>query len=59
MTKALIVYALGIICAALTGFLSPLPYLGFAPLAAGLVWAAYDLMEGGGEDAPQPPRQQF
>lgn len=40
-----LVYASGVASAAATGFCSPLWYLGFAPLSAGLIWAAYDLME--------------
>lgn len=56
MRHVLIVYGLGVLCAALAGFLSPLPYLGFVPLAAGLIWAAYDLTEVEGDDAPKPPR---
>lgn len=57
MTRVLVVYGLGVLCAALAGFLSPLPYLGFLPLAAGLIWAAYDLTEvGESDDAPKPPR---
>jgi hypothetical protein len=60
MNRVLLVYALGVLCAALAGFLSPLPFLGFVPLAAGLVWAAYDLIdvdeEVAGGDAPRPPR---
>jgi hypothetical protein len=38
-------YGLGIIAASLPGFLSPLWFLGFIPLSAGLIWAAYDLVE--------------
>lgn len=36
-------YTIAVVCAALCGFLSPAPYLGFAALAAGIGWAAYDL----------------
>lgn len=43
VTRAL--YAAGVICAALVGFFSPVWYLGFAPLAAGFCWAAYDLVD--------------
>jgi len=43
VTRAL--YTLGVICAALVGFLCPIWYLGFAPLAAGAIWAAYDLVD--------------
>lgn len=45
MRLALATYALGVIFASLVGFFSPLWYLGFLPLAAGLIWAAYDLVE--------------
>lgn len=38
-------YALGVLAGAAAGFFSPLWFLGFLPLAAGLVWAAYDLAE--------------
>jgi len=38
-------YCLGVIAACLVGFLSPLWFLGFAPLSIGLIWAAYDLVE--------------
>jgi hypothetical protein len=41
----LLVYGLGVIAGSLVGFLSPLWYLGFIPLSAGLIWAAYDLVE--------------
>jgi len=40
-----LVYALGVVAGSLVGFLSPLWYLGFVPLSAGLIWAAYDLVE--------------
>ena len=38
-------YGLGVIAASLAGFLSPIWALGFVPLSAGLIWAAYDLVE--------------
>lgn len=38
-------YGLGVIAGSLVGFLSPLWYLGFIPVSAGLIWAAYDLVE--------------
>lgn len=44
MIASRILYAIGVIFAALLGFFSPIWYLGFAPLAAGCVWAAYDLV---------------
>lgn len=41
----LALYALGLFSLALAGFFSPAWYLGFLPLGAGLIWAAYDLEE--------------
>lgn len=49
-------YALGVVCASLAGFFSPLWFLGFMPPAIGLVWAAYDLVEV--TDAESPPTPQ-
>lgn len=49
-------YALGVAAASSAGFFSPLWYLGFLPLALGLVWAAYDLVEV--PDAESPPTPQ-
>lgn len=40
-----LLYAFGVICAALVGFFSPIWYLGFVPLCAGFIWAAYDLVD--------------
>jgi hypothetical protein len=40
---AVALYVLGVLCASAVGFLSPLWFLGFGPLAAGLIWAAYGL----------------
>lgn len=52
-----LLYGLGVALAALVGFLSPLWFLGFAPLSAGLIWAAYDLVEvAGGESSAAPQR---
>lgn len=45
MTVARILYTAGVVCAALIGFFSPVWYLGFAPLAVGLIWGAYDLTD--------------
>lgn len=57
MRLAHYLYALGVCCGALTGFLSPLWFLGFVPLSAGLVWAAYDLVEVASAEPPSaPPR---
>jgi len=56
MTAARLLYALGVICAALVGFFCPVWYLGFAPLAVGLIWAAYDLVDVKESDGkPQNP----
>ncbi len=44
-------YAAGVASGSLAGFLSPWRWLGFVPLAAGLVWAAYDLVEVNDDDA--------
>ncbi len=45
MNAARALYALGVLCAALVGFFCPLWYLGFLPLSAGALWAAYDLVD--------------
>lgn len=45
MSRVDLVYALAVLCAALCGFLSPLWFLGFLPLSAGLLWAWYDLID--------------
>jgi hypothetical protein len=52
----LALYALGLLAGSLAGFLSPAWYLGFIPLSAGLLWAAYDLEEVA--DGEVPPSQQ-
>lgn len=57
MKLARTLYALGVLALALTGFCSPLWYLGFLPLGAGLVWAAYDLTEVTDGDATTAPQQ--
>lgn len=52
-----LMFTLGVTCAALIGFLSPWWFLGFAPLSAGLIWAAYDLVEvASGEPSADPQR---
>lgn len=48
----LALYALGVVCASLAGFCSPLWYLGFVPLAVGLIWCAYDLVAVDDESKP-------
>lgn len=55
MRLAKLTYAFGVVCGSFVGFFSPFWFLGFAPLAAGLIWAAYDLVEvAGGEPASKP-----
>lgn len=46
-----VMFAAGVLCGALAGFLSPWHWFGFVPLAAGLIWAAYDLVEVSDDDA--------
>jgi hypothetical protein len=57
MKLARTLYALGVLALALTGFFSPLWFLGFLPLGAGLVWAAYDLTEVTDGDASTAPQR--
>lgn len=45
MSRADLAFVLGVLCASLAGFLSPLFCLGFLPLAAALLWVSYDLTE--------------
>lgn len=57
MRRVWLTFALGVIAAAAAGFLSPLWFLGFIPLSAGLIWAAYDLVEvPDGEPSSAPQR---
>lgn len=45
----------GVACGSATGFFSPFWFLGFVPLSAGLVWAAYNVVEvPDGSDSPTP-----
>jgi hypothetical protein len=51
----LALYVLGVLAGSAAGFCSPFWFLGFLPLSAGLVWAAYDLEEvADGEVSPRP-----
>lgn len=50
-------YTAGIAAGSATGFCSPLWYLGFLPLSAGLLYAAYDLVEVTDADAPTAPQR--
>ena len=54
-----LIFTLGVACASLVGFLSPLWWLGFAPLSAGLIWAAYDLVEVASGEPPAAPHRPF
>lgn len=50
-------YAFGVASAAAVGFLSPWWFLGFGPLSAGLIWAAYDLVEVASAQPPAAPQR--
>jgi hypothetical protein len=52
----LALFAAGVVLLALVGFLSPAWYLGFLPLGAGFIWAAYDLEEVADGVPPSPQR---
>lgn len=55
--RAWLAYATGVGSVSATGFCSPLWFLGFLPLGAGLIWAAYDLVEvTDGEPSSAPQR---
>lgn len=58
MNRIYLAWALGCALLALVGFFSPVWYLGFLPLGAGLLWAVYDLIdvEDPGGDAPTAAR---
>lgn len=60
MSRAHVAFGLGVVCLSLVGFLCPWWFLGFAPLGAGLVWAAYDIdldAEDAGGDVAAAPRR--
>lgn len=52
-----LLYTLGVVLASLVGFFSPFWYFGFGPLAIGLVWAAYDLVEVSNAESPPDPQR--
>lgn len=57
MRRIWFTYGAGVASASAAGFFSPLWFLGFVPLGAGLVWAAYDLVEvPDGESSSTPQR---
>lgn len=57
MRRVWFTYAAGVAATSATGFCSPLWYLGFLPLGAGLIYAAYDLVEVTDADAPPTPQR--
>lgn len=62
MTRAQVLYTVGVVLVALTGFFSPWPWTGFALLGAGAVWAAYDLIdveESESDDTPPTPTRRI
>lgn len=56
MRRVRVTYAAGVAAGSAAGFCSPLWFLGFIPLAAGLVWAAYDLVEADDDESSPPPQ---
>lgn len=57
MRRVYALYAVGVLVASLAGFFCPFWFLGFVPLSAGLLWAAYDLVEvANGEPSSTPQR---
>lgn len=57
MKRIWFAYAAGVASASAAGFFSPAWYLGFVPIAAGLVWAAYDLVEVPDGESPSTPQR--
>ncbi len=57
MRLAVVLYALGVLAGSAAGFASPLWFLGFVPLAIGLIWAAYDLVEVSDAESPPAPQR--
>jgi hypothetical protein len=53
----ILTYTSGVAAGSAAGFCSPLWYLGFLPLSAGLLYAAYDLVEVTDADAPPAPQR--
>lgn len=56
MRRVRLAYAAGVIAGSAAGFFSPFWFLGFVPLSAGLVWAAYDLVEADGDKPSSAPQ---
>lgn len=53
MKRIVVAYVLGVLLVSVCCFFSPFWWLGFLPLGAGLIWAAYDLIDA--EDADDQP----
>lgn len=49
-------YIAGVVAAATAGALSPAPWTGMLAIAAGLIWAAYDLIDVKEPTNGEPPR---
>ena len=56
MRLAYALYTLGVLAGSAAGFCSPFWFFGFLPLCAGLVWAAYDLVEVTNGEPSSTPR---
>lgn len=52
MGVARILFAVGVFFAAVSLALSPAPWLGFAAIAAGCIWYAYDMVEVTDDEPP-------
>jgi hypothetical protein len=57
MRRIWLTYAAGVASGSVAGFCSPLWYLGFVPLSAGLLWAAYDLVEVDSDESSSAPQR--
>jgi len=57
MKRIWLTYAAGVCAGSAAGFCSPLWFLGFIPLSAGLVWAAYDLVEVTNDEPSSAPQR--
>lgn len=59
MRDVRVLYTLGVACAVVALALSPWPWTALLPAAAGLIWAAYDLVdvteESESDDTPPTP----
>ena len=57
MRRVWLTYATGVAAGSAAGFCSQFWFLGFLPLSAGLLYAAYDLVEVTDGDAPSTPQR--